>query len=213
VDVRNIIAGFFRADVPLSEIEPYRRAGGDAYELYDKAPPASWTGLAAWNAFLLQVYGDNLVSASTSGRYVATDSVVFARRLFQWANVWVEEARKTQASETYRFGFDVPYPLPHWVDELRSDAQLTAMRATLDTGRMHTASGVERFSGEHGRRDRLRVFQAEIDAEAVYVDRLWTGNPTDELRATISFALAEALDHTYELGQLLAQPALFEQLF
>ena len=210
--VRNLIAGFFRADVLLSEVEPYRRAGSDAYDLFENAPPASWTGLAAWNAFLLQVYGDNLISACSSGRYVATEAVVFSRRLFEQANAWVEEARKTQASESYRFGFDFPYPLPHWFDELRSNAQLTAMRATLDTGRMRTASGVAGFAGEEGPRDKLRVLQAQVDAESVYVERLWTRKPTMELRGTISFALAEALDHVYELGQLLAQPELLKQL-
>jgi hypothetical protein len=211
--VRNLIAGFFRADVLLSEVEPYQRAGSDAYELFENAPPMSWTGLAAWNAFLLQVYGDNLISACSSGRYVATDAVVFARRLFQWANAWVEEARKTQASAAYRFAFEIPYPLPQWFDELRTDAQLTAMRATLDTGRTRTASGLGRFSGEDELRDKLRVLQAQLDAESVYVERLWTGKPTPELRATISFALAEALDHAYELGQLLAQPELLKKLF
>ena len=210
--VRNLIAGFLRADVLLSEIEPYRRAGSDAYDLFDSAPLASWEGLAAWNAFLPQVYGDNLISACSSGRYVATEAVVFARRLFQCANAWVEEARKTQASTDYRFVFNVPYPLPHWFDELRSDAQLTAMRATLDTGRTRTASGLGRFAGEDVQRGKLRVLQAQVDAETVYLERLWTGKPTLELRTTISFAMAEALDHAYELGQLLAQPELMKLL-
>jgi hypothetical protein len=102
------------------------------------------------------------------------------------------------------------FPLPHWVDELRSDAQLAAMRTTLDAGRTRTASSLARFSGEDALRGRLRVMEAEIDAETVYVERLWTGKPTDELRRSISFALAEALDHVYELGQLLAQPELFK---
>jgi hypothetical protein len=212
VGVRNLIAGFFRADILLSEVEPYRRAGSDAYDLFDKAPPASWEGLAAWNAFLPQVYGDNLISSCSSGRYVTTEAVTFSRRLFEQANAWVEEARKTQASEDYRFIFNVPYPLPHWFDELRSNAQLTAMRATLDTGRTRAASALERFTGEKHLQGKLRVLLAQLDAESVYLDRLWTGNPTIELRTSISFAMAEALDHAYELGQLLAQPELTKLL-
>jgi hypothetical protein len=208
--VRDLIASFIRADPLLSEIEPYRRAGCDAYDLIDSVQPASWTALAAWNAYVPQVYGDNLISASTSGRHVAAEVTVFARRLFEEANRWVEEARKAEASESYRFTFEVPFPLPHWVDSLRTDAQLSAMRTTLDAGRMRTASGAARFSGEDALRGRLRVLEAEVDAETVYVERLWTGKPTDELRATISFSLAEALDHVYELGQLLAQPALLK---
>ena len=207
--LRDLIGGFVRADPPLSEIEPYQRAGSDAYALFEKAPAASWTCLAAWNAFLPQVYGDNLIAASSSGRYVASEAIVFARQLFELANTWVEEVRKTEASEAYRFVFEVPYPLPHWVGELRSDPQLTAMRATLDTGRTRIAYGVERFSGEATSRDRLHVLLAEGDAEAVYVERLGTGKLTPELRRTISFELAQVLDHVYELGQLLAQPDLF----
>jgi hypothetical protein len=143
--LRDLIGGFLRADVPLREIEPYQRAGSDAYELFERAPPASWTRLAAWNAFLPQVYGDKLLSASTSGRYVASEACVFARRLFQLANAWVAEVRKTEASGTYRFAFEVPYPLPHWVDELQNDAELRAMRETLEAGRTRIASGVEGF--------------------------------------------------------------------
>jgi hypothetical protein len=212
VGVRDLIVGFLRADTLVSEIEPYRRAGSDAYDLVNNAPPASWTGLAAWNAFLPQVYGENLISSCSSGRYVATEAVTFARRLFEQSNEWVEEARKTQASADYRFGFHVPYPLPHWIDELRSDAQLTAMRATLDTGRTRAASNLERFTGEDAMRDKLKVLQAQIDAETVYVHGLSTGKPTPEIRSSISFALAEVLDHAYELGQLLAQPELLNQL-
>jgi hypothetical protein len=212
VGLRNLVAGFFRADVLLSEVEPYRRAGSDAYDLFDHAPPGTWEALASWNAFLPQVYGDNLISSCSSGRYVTTEAVTFSRRLFEQANDWVEETRKTQASPDYRFSFNIPYPLPHWFDELRSDAQLTAMRTTLDTGRTRTASGLEQFPPDETLRGKLRVLQAQLEAEAVYLERLWTGKPTLELRATISFAMAEALDHAYELGQILAQPELARQL-
>jgi len=206
--LRGLIASLIGTDLPVSEVEPYRRAGSDAYDLIESAPPATWTSLAAWNAFMPQVYGDNVLSAATSGRYVAVEAVVFARRLFELACHWVEEARKAQASPDYRFAFEVPFPLPHWVDEVRSDAQLAAMRATLDTARTRTASGVTRFTGDDALRDRLRVMLAEVDAETTHTERLWTGKPDIELRTSISFSLAEALDHVYELGQYLAQPEL-----
>ena len=105
----------------------------------------------------------------------------------------------------------VPYPLPHWVGELQSDPQLRAMRETLETGRTRIAYGVEGFSGEDTYRDRLAVSLAEVDAEAFYVERLGAGKTTAELRRTISFELAQVLDHVYELGQLLAQPELLTQ--
>jgi|SRR5579862_1001300 len=206
--VRGLIAGLIGGDLPLSAVEPYRRAGSDAYDLIDSVPEATWACLAAWNAFLPQVYGDNVVTAATSGRYVAVEAVVFARRLFELACSWVEEVRKVQASPAYRVRFEMPFPLPHWVDEVRDDPQLAAMRTTLDTARTRTASSVVRFTGDDFGRDRLRVLQAEVDAEAAHIDHLWTGKPDDELRRTISFSLAEVLDHVYELGQYVAQPEL-----
>jgi len=35
------IVSFIRVDVPIREIDPYRRAGADAYDLIDEVPPAS----------------------------------------------------------------------------------------------------------------------------------------------------------------------------
>src|SRR5438034_1322780 len=81
--------------------------------------------LAAWNAFLLQIYGDNLVATGTKGRYCAPDIAMFAQRVYQLANMWLEEVRKAQASAAYRFRFDVPHPLPHW-EAYRSAEQLRA---------------------------------------------------------------------------------------
>jgi len=206
--VRGLIASLIGGDLPLSEVEPYQRAGSDAYDLIEHVPPASWACLAAWNAFLPQVYGDNVVSAATSGRYVGVEAVVFARRLFELACHWVEEARKAQASPAYRLEFELPFPLPHWVDEIRSGPQLGAMLTTFDAARTRTASDVTRFSGEDALGNKLRVMQAEVDAKASYIERLWTGKPDAELRRTISFSLTQALDHVYELGQCLAQPEL-----
>ena len=206
--VRGLIASLIGGDMRLSEVEPYRRAGSDAYDLIETVPPASWACLAAWNAFLPQVYGDNVVSAATSGRYVAVEAVPFARRLFELACHWVEEVRKAQASPAYRLEFELPFPLPHWIDEVRSDWQLAAMRTTLDTARTRTAADLAGFSGDEERRDKLRVMQAEVDAEASQIERLWTDRPDAELRRAISFSLTDVLDHVYELGQCVAQPEL-----
>jgi len=204
---------FIRADVPVSEIDPYRRASADAYELIDEVPAASCARLAAWNAFLLQVYGDNLVAAGSHSRYVMADIVMFARETYQLANTWLNEVRKAQASPSYRFIFNLPYHLPHWRDEYRTDEQLRAMRETLETGRTRVASDVERFAGDETHRQLLHVRLAQIDSEVQYVERLWTRKPTPELRRTLGDTLAAALDHCYEIGQLLALPELILRLY
>jgi hypothetical protein len=208
----NLIVSLIRVDVPLREIDPYRRAGADAYELVDQVPPASWARLAAWNAFLLQVYGDNLVAMGSKGRYCAPDMAMFAQRVYQHANDWLEEVRKAQASPAYRFQFGLPHTLPHW-KAYRSDEQLRAMRRTVETGRTRVASDLLRFAGEDAQRDLLRVRLAEIDSEVQYAERLWTSKPTEELRLLIGSTLEIALDHAYESGQLLAQPELILRLY
>jgi len=137
---------------------------------------------------------------------------MFAQRVYQQANGWLEEVRKAQASAAYRFRFGLPHPLPHW-EAYRSDEQLRAMRRTVDTGRTRVASDLEQFAGEEGHRDLLRVRLAEIDSEVQYVERLWTARPTQELRLLMGETLEIALDHAYEIGQLLAQPELIVRLY
>jgi hypothetical protein len=211
VRIADFCASFVRADIRLRELEPYRRAGGDAYDLIDEAPAASWARLAAWNAFLLQTYADCLVAAGSNWRYVTVDIAVFARAAYAWANVWVIETRKALASESYRFRFDLPHPLPHWGDRAFTDARLDGMRDTLETGRTRAASDLERFVGDAAALDGLRVRQAQLDAEAEYVARLWTAKPSLELRGTLGDQLTCSLDRAFELGQLLAQPALLDR--
>jgi hypothetical protein len=210
VRIRDLCASFIRADIRLSDVEPYRRAGSDAYDLIDLVPPSSWARLAAWNAFLMQVYADCLVAAGSNSRWVMTDIAIFARSLYAWANAWVIEVRKAEASETYRFRFSLPHPLPHWGDRAITDARLEGMRDTLETARTRTASDLERFAGADGRQDVLRIRWAQLDAETEYIARLWTPKPSIELRGTLGDGLTLALDHAFELGHLLAQPMLLD---
>jgi hypothetical protein len=211
VRIRDFCASLIRADVRLRELEPYRRAGSDAYDLIDLVPPASWARLAAWNAFLLQVYGDRMLAAGSNSRYVMTDVATFARALYSWANIWVIETRKAIASESYRFVFSLPHELPHWGDRAYADARLDGMRSTLDTGRTRAASDLEQFAGDAASKDILRVRLAHIDAEAEYVARLWTQKPGLELRGTLGDQLVTSLDRVFELGHLLAQPELLKR--
>jgi hypothetical protein len=203
--LRDLVVGFLHADVPLAEIDPYRRAGTDAYDLIDSVPGGTPARGAAWSAFLLKVYADNLLAAATHGRYVKTEEAVFARYLYSLANLWVGEARKCLVSETYTLGYALPQTLPHWQRRVRTDSQLAAMRQTLETGRTRVASDLEAADDPE---DDLRVRLAEIDTAATYLDRLWTEKPTLELRYTIGDALTAGLDRVYQLGHLLAQPAL-----
>ena len=87
------------------------------------------------------------------------------------------------------------------------------MRRTLETGRTRVASDLELFAGEDRHGELLRVRLAEVDSEVQYVERLWTNKPKPELRLLLGNTLSDALDHAYEIGQLLAQPELIVRLY
>jgi hypothetical protein len=206
------IEAFFGEGFPVALIEPYRRAGGEAYSLLDETPAESWARLAAWNAFFMQVYADHLRTACTSGRYIEPDVAPFICTLYEQANVWIEVARKALASDSYRFVFSLPSPLPHWQLPYRSDGELTGMRAMLDDARIRVASELAEFAGGDARRGLLGVRLAEVDAKAMSVGLMWTPRAPDGLRGRMGDKLADALDDAFELGQLLAQPELMKGL-
>jgi hypothetical protein len=206
------IEAFFGEGFPVAAIDPYRRAGGDAYSLLDETPAESWARLAAWNAFFMQVYADHLRTACTSGRYIEPDGATFICTLYEQANVWIEVTRKALASDSYRFVFDLPSPLPHWQVPYRTDGQLKGMRAMLDDGRIRVASQLVGFAGDAAQRALLRVRLAEVDAKALSVGLMWTPRSPDGLRGRMGDKLGDALDDVYELGQLLAQPELLTGL-
>jgi hypothetical protein len=210
VRLTDYCASFVRADIRLRDLEPYRRAGSDAYDLIDQVPTHSWARLAAWNAFVLQVYADCLVAAGSNSRYVTVDIAVFARAAYAWANVWVIEVRKALASDRYRFQFVLPHPLPHWGDRVFTDARLEGMYETLETVRTRAASDLDDFQGDGSKLDLLRIRLAQLDAESEYIGRLWTPKPTLELRGTLGDQLMVSLDRAFELGHLLAQPSLLD---
>jgi len=197
--------------MPLREIDPFRRAGTDAYAFLDEVAPESFARLAAWNAFALQTYADNLVAAASQWRYVSADIAIFARRVYQLVNAWLEEARKADASNAYRFRFDLPYPLPQ-CRSFHSNELLRGMRTTLETLRTRVNYELERFEGEERRREYLRWRRAQFESELEYAEGLWTRRPSDEVRSAIASTLQAGLDHAYEVGQLLALPSLFLQI-
>jgi hypothetical protein len=208
VKLGDFFVSLIRADGSLSDIEPERSASVDAYDLIDQVEPASWAKLAAWNAFVLQAYGDELVEAGTRGKHLMTDIEVFARRLYQHANVWLEEARKSQVSTSYRYRFVMPCPLPHWLDNYRTNEHIHGMHETLDTARTRAAFDLKSFEGEQAEREQLQVRLAQVDSELQYCGRLTAKKMSTEQRVFVGQQLTDALDHAYALGQLLAQPEL-----
>jgi hypothetical protein len=206
------LVSFVRADVPVAELDPFRRAGADAYTLIDEAPAPSWQRFAAWNAFLPQIYGDNLIAATEQTRYVPADTAVIVRRLYAAVAVWLQCVHELAANPENTLSYHGPSPLPSWQTGLRSREELAGMRETLEEAHARVATELEDFTGPDGARDLVKTRLAGVESLIETVDTLWVGRGSEELRGAIGDALVSGIEHAHELGQLLAQPALIDRL-
>jgi hypothetical protein len=200
-----------RLEVPTDEIRRMRSAGAEAYQLIDDAPGGSWERLAAWNAFIHQIYGDNLLSSEASDM-VPADTARIVTQLYELVVAWLDRASQLRASPASTLKVDPRTPLPHWRTPLRSRAQLAGMRSTLDDARIRVASDLAAFTGPAPARERLVSQLARIEKRIETVDLLWVGRGSDEIRGAIGDALSEGLDSVSLLGQLLARPSLVDSL-
>ncbi|HEY4347025.1 MAG TPA: hypothetical protein VGM80_05500 [Gaiellaceae bacterium] len=207
------IVALIRADIPLAEIAPWRSLGADAYELVEDSPPASWERLAAWSAFVLQLYGDSLVAATESCGYVPADTAATLRQVYGLSRVWLERAKQLRASPESRLEYHLSNPLPHWPAlSLRSNGELRGMRTALEAVRARVALDLRAYDGPAASRTHLAIRLVAVESALETVDLLWIGRGSDELRAAIGKALEDGLQQGNELGQLLAQPALLARL-
>ncbi len=192
-----------RADVPVHELDSVRRVGVDAYDLVDKLPrgPAR---LAAWDAYVLQTYGDKLIAASRTDRYVPADTAQLARASYQLVPGCLECARQMADDPAHSTWSGLPDTPPRWHSPIRSHEQLVGMRDTLEALRTYIAFDLESFTADDTSTASLHERLAAIDAKLETVDRLWIARPPAELRGGIGDALATGLDKAYALGQLLA---------
>jgi len=200
-----------RLEVPSVELRRLGGAGAEAYQLIDEAPAGSWELLAAWNAFIHQLYGDNLL-ASEASDMVASDTARIVTELYDLAVAWLDRASQLRASPASTLKVDPRTPLPHWRTPLRSRAQLAGMRSTLDDTRVRVASDLAAFSGPDQARERLVAQLARIEKRIETVDLLWVARASDEIRGAIGDALSEGLDAVSLLGQVLARPGLIDSL-
>jgi len=208
--IRRLLA-LFRSGVSIEEIDAFRRPGIDAYDLAESLP-VGWARYAAWNAFVLQTYGDKLIEAGESDGYVPGEIAIVARGLFRLVGEWLLRARQLEATPALTMDVEFPGELPNWRTSIRESDELAGMRATLEALRAWAASDLDRFGGEETAEARLRGRLAAVDSAIDTVDALWTSRPPEELRGGIGDALVDGLERANQLGQLLAQPALLERV-
>jgi hypothetical protein len=173
----------------------------DAYELVDQFPcgPAR---RAAWNAYALQVYGDNLLAASHNPDFVTQDTAEIAGRLFTIAAMWLQHLRELSENSHSK---EPERTLPSWYTPTRSQEQLLGMRETLDTLRTHIAHQLATQPMSDGSElIRLRERLADVDRHIEAVALLWIPRQPAEIRRGIGSSLTVGLVRAYALGQVLA---------
>lgn len=232
------MAARLHGEIPAETVEAYRRAGGEAYDLigeFDQAraewgvqgitawtaPPSTQAALlAAWNAFALQVLGDEMVAAdhaadpNTVG-YLPPVTAQQALAFYAPVPRWLSTARSAKASQSFTLDMAVPAQLPPFVEvKPCPPAHLAAMRAAttrLRTQAEATLSGFlldDNDSQQKQAHDRISELGARASSEADYAGRLWADHLDRATHEDVERHLKAALEGYFEFGQLLAMPAV-----
>jgi hypothetical protein len=232
----------FQGEVPGAALEAYRRASLPVFELMDRVearreaciadglnpwtiPPATRAEfLCAWNAFVLQTLGNDILNADyaeypdTAG-YVPPVTADQLLSFFGQVEGWMDRAQQAHANPDYRLDVEVPAALPPWSEVEPNPAShlrglLKAMRAVGE----HAAAGM-RFlpetapeGPEQAARQkqihRIRQLYASAQSKARYAADLHGAEPPPDVRERVEPYAREAIELFYELGQLIADPAL-----
>jgi hypothetical protein len=233
-----------RGEVTAENLEAYRRAGGVAYQELEGAeslrvklaadgvpprgtPPAeAGQLLCAWNGFVLQTLGEEMLDADYAAdprtvRFVPPVTAEQVLAFFGQVEQWVALARQAQSNPAHRVGqeIDLPAELPAWVEaEPCPPAHLRAMVAAARKIRAHAEAALADFArgsaddAQHNADlDRLRQLLAEASTAADYADGLLATEPDQALHEAIEERLHRALEAYYRLGQLAAMPRLLDE--
>jgi len=184
--------------LPVAGLQAVRLTGMDAYELVDRLArgPAR---VAAWNAYVLQTYGDKLLGAGVNPRFASVDTAQLAASLFSLAGWWVEQAAQLAADSSAPAADHLRDPLPHFHRPTRSHEQLVALRRTLDALQAYVVCDLQglELDGPAG-----APFRAQLEAIDACIERA-----PPEIRDVIGDALTHGIDKAYALGQTLAKRA------
>lgn len=235
--MRTRLMARLHGEVSAETVESYRRAGAEVYDLIGQLDQArtdwevkgltAWTApqatqaalLAAWNAFALQVLGDEMIDADAAADPATIGFLppVTARQALAFYGpvpTWLGIVRQAQASPSFTLEVAVPAPLPPFVAaEPCPPAHLAAMRAAtrrLRTQAEATLAGFSLGDSDEQRRarDAINELLAGSAADADYADRLWADHLPPGVHADVERHLTSTLRGYFELGQLVAMPTL-----
>lgn len=232
------VFAWVQGEVSTETLEAYRRASGPVFELMDRVeghrqacvidgltpwtlPPATRAELlCAWNAFVLQTLGNDILDADfadqppTAG-YVPPVTARQVMAFFTEVEGWVDRARQAQANPDYALDVPVPARLPAWCEadpcppsHLRG--LLQAMRAVGEHAAAAMATLPETAADPEQRRqlNRIRQLYASAQGKARYAADLHGHDPSPDVQERAEPYARQAVEMFYELGQLVADPTL-----
>ncbi len=226
------VRAWVQDEVPATTLEAYRRAGLSVFELMDRVevrrqacvadgfdlwtmPPAARAErLCAWNAFVLQTLGNELLDTDYAADPATTGFVppaTAAQALVYYAAVegWLDRAEQAHANPGYVLDVEVPADLPPWTAERHLPALLRALHAVGE----HAAAAVAMLPqtmDDPERQKQLHAIRqtfASARSKARFAQELnGTGLPPD-VHARVEWYARQAMERFFHLGQLVADPA------
>lgn len=235
----NRLVAKLQGEVPAAELEAFRRASAPVMELLEQVerrrlecsidgmdpwtvPPATRAAfLCAWNAFVLQTLGDELLDADyraepRTPHFVPPETATQVLRFYEPVEGWVNRGGQAQANPDYRLDMDVPAALPAYVradpfPPAHLDGLLHAIRAVGD----HAGMAMEFLPAtppeereKQVQLNRIRQLHASAQTRARYAEELCGTDPVPEVRERAAEHAQAAIAQLYLLGQLVADPRL-----
>jgi hypothetical protein len=235
----NRLVAKLQGEVPAAELEAFRRASGPVMELLEQVerrrlecsidgmdpwtvPPATRAAfLCAWNAFVLQTLGDELLYADyraepRTPHFVPPETAKQVLRFYEPVEGWVNRGGQAQANPDYRLDVEVPAAIPAWVQvdpfpTAHLDGLLHAIRAVRD----HAGMAMEFLPAtppaereKEVQLNRIRQLHASAQTRARYAEDLCGTDPVPEVRDRAAEHAQAAISQFYLLGQLVADPQL-----
>ena len=223
-----------QGEVAAVAVEAYSRAGKSVYELIEDvesrrlaavieekdAPPVPVQAaqLCAWNAFTLQVLGDELLAADyrceprTVG-YVEPMIAKQALDFFGQVPGWLSRAQQALHNQFYELDVEIPAELPPWVVQKRCTeaylegllSALRRLRAFAEVAAWESRSGDPADAKAAGR---VAQHVAAAASAADYAMGLFGESPESDLIEPVLAQTQLALQRYYLVGQIVAMPDL-----
>lgn len=238
----NRLVATLQGEVPAAELEALRRASGPVFELLEQVerrrlecridgidpwavPPATRAAfLCAWNAFVLQTLGNELLDADyraepRTPHFVPPETAEQVLGFYEQVEGWVNRAWQAQANPDYRLDVPVPAPLPAWrqadaFPAAHLDGLLHAMRSVRDHADAAMAflpTDPPEGPQKRAELNRIRQLYASAQARARYAEDLCGTDPVPQVRERAGEHARAALEQLYQLGQLIADPDLADE--